>query len=124
MAAQEQAHVSGKRGEDIAAEYLENKGYVILARNVHLREEGFKGEIDIIAVDPAENTLAFVEVKYRATELDGGGVAALSPAQLKRIRKGAYVWLARQVSKAWRGIRIDVIDVGPERVRMHLIDVW
>ena len=48
---------TGKLGEDIAAKYLENKGYEIIARNYRKPW----GEIDIIA--EKKGTLVFVEVK-------------------------------------------------------------
>ncbi len=47
----------GKLGEDIAAEYLKNKGYEILERNYRKPW----GEIDIVAQQSRE--LVFVEVK-------------------------------------------------------------
>jgi putative endonuclease len=51
----------GKRGEEIAKEYLENKGYVILRMNWRHK----RAEIDIIAKH--EKTLIFVEVKTRSS---------------------------------------------------------
>ena len=51
----------GKRGEDIAKEYLENKGYHLLKLNwKHSR-----AEIDLIVKH--ENTLVFLEVKTRSS---------------------------------------------------------
>ncbi len=47
----------GRWGEDIAARYLEQQGYRILARNLRARH----GEIDIIAC--RADLLVFVEVK-------------------------------------------------------------
>ena len=49
----------GKRGEEVAAKYLESKGYVILARNWRNCHK----EIDIVAKDG--ETLVIVEVKTR-----------------------------------------------------------
>ncbi len=49
----------GKKGEEIAASYLESKGYTILERNFKCRS----GEIDLIAC--AEDKLVFIEVKTR-----------------------------------------------------------
>ena len=49
----------GKKGEEIAAQYLSEKGYEILERNWRNRHK----EIDIIAKDG--NELVIVEVKTR-----------------------------------------------------------
>ena len=49
----------GKEGEDIAAKYLAEKGFEIVARNYHYSH----GEIDIIAKDKQQ--LVFIEVKCR-----------------------------------------------------------
>ena len=53
--------IKGRQGEDVACEYLEQKGYDILARNFVYRGH----EVDIIAQD--KNEIVFVEVKQRAT---------------------------------------------------------
>ncbi len=55
----------GKRGEELAAQYLKEKGYVVFERNWRYG----KAEIDIIAMDG--KTLVFIEVKTRST-LDFG----------------------------------------------------
>jgi putative endonuclease len=58
----------GNWGEDLAANYLASKGFLILGRNVRTPY----GEIDLIARLPGKSpterdVLAFVEVKTRAT---------------------------------------------------------
>ena len=58
-------HDFGKLGEDLAVEYLINKGYHILERNWR---SGHK-EIDIIALDG--DTLVAVEVKTRKSNTYG-----------------------------------------------------
>ena len=50
---------AGKKGEDMVAKFLINKGYTVLKRNYISRF----GEIDIIA--EKHNTIVFVEVKTR-----------------------------------------------------------
>lgn len=55
----------GKRGEDIAKEYLEGKGYHI----VKLNWKHSRAEIDLIAIH--DGVLVFVEVKTRSS-LDYG----------------------------------------------------
>lgn len=53
------AQAIGKRGEDIATEYLLKKKYNVIMRNFHTRY----GEVDIIAAD--EQYIIFAEVKTR-----------------------------------------------------------
>ena len=58
-------HELGKKGEDLAVNYLVNKGYRILERNWR---SGHK-EIDIVAMDG--DTLVAVEVKTRKSNTYG-----------------------------------------------------
>ena len=53
---------SGRLGEQLTAEYLEEKGYEIVERNFKCRF----GEIDVIAQN--DRYLAFVEVKTRSAD--------------------------------------------------------
>ena len=55
-----QNSTTGKLGEDIAAKYLENKRYKIIARNYRKKW----GELDIVA--SKNNELVFVEVKTQS----------------------------------------------------------
>jgi putative endonuclease len=52
----------GKKGEGIARQHLENKGYLILKENWRFRHK----EVDIICKDGT--TLVFVEVKTRSDD--------------------------------------------------------
>ena len=62
----------GRRGEELAAAYLEQQGYSLVAANVtlpvgrNLRGATVNAEIDLIAYDG--ETLCFVEVKTRASD--------------------------------------------------------
>jgi putative endonuclease len=65
----------GKEGEDLAVDYLLQKGYKIIERNWHFK----KAEIDIIA--QKENILTAVEVKTRSTDVFGDPQEFLKPKQ-------------------------------------------
>lgn len=73
----------GRKGEDMAAEYLQEEGYCILERNWTNRG---RKEIDIIAVK--DDTVVFVEVKTRRL----GSVS--SPASAVDLRKQHRICLA------------------------------
>lgn len=70
----------GDEGEAKVAEYLQNEGYTICARNFHLRG----GEIDIIA--RKKEVIAFVEVKTRKVEQFTLSEVVTFPKQRKIIR--------------------------------------
>ena len=77
----------GVLGEQVAAAYLEGRGYRILRRNYCIRG----GEIDIIA----ENGIyiAFVEVKARRPGSMVGGFEAVTPAKQQRLLRTAEAYL-------------------------------
>ena len=51
----------GNQAEDIALEYLSTHGLELIEQNYLTK----MGEIDIIMLDKSEQTLVFVEVRYR-----------------------------------------------------------
>jgi len=65
----------GKKGEDLAADFLLKNGYKIVVRNWHFK----KAEIDIIA--QKGDTLVAVEVKTRSTDVFGDPQEFLKPKQ-------------------------------------------
>lgn len=76
----------GIKGEDIAASYLREKGYQIIARNYRLRN----GEIDIIAI--FDNVLVFIEVKTRSSNEYGSPLEAIGYYKLKALIRTAEVY--------------------------------
>ena len=75
----------GRRGEDLAHRYLRKRGYTIVARNYATR--GLTGEVDLIAWQG--ETLAFIEVKTRASNEFGEPDRAVNEEKRKRLRIAA-----------------------------------
>jgi putative endonuclease len=81
----------GERGEKIAEEHLQHRGYLILARNFRTRF----GELDLVAAD--RRTLVFCEVKTRVAGSHrgpDGPLDAIGPRKRDRLRRMARQWLA------------------------------
>ena len=111
----------GKRGEDIANEYLLTRGYEVIERNWRCRA----GEIDIVARQG--QSLVVVEVKARSSLSAGHPFEAITAAKLARLRSLAGLWCAAQ-PRAFSSVRIDAIAVivhahQPATVE-HLTGVW
>jgi putative endonuclease len=96
----------GALGEQLAADHLIGLGMRLVARNWRCRY----GELDLIAVDPAGDTVVFVEVKTRTGDGFGGLAQAVTPQKARRLRRLAGIWLAAQ-DQRWASVRIDVIGV-------------
>ncbi|MBL1215088.1 MAG: YraN family protein [Ignavibacteriae bacterium] len=99
-----QKQTIGKIGEDLAEEYLLNKGYKILQRNYRYGH----GEIDIIAKD--KNILVFIEVKTRNNLEFGPPELAVTKNKQRQIRKIAESYLYEKEIKE-TDCRIDVIAI-------------
>ena len=67
----------GNKGEQIAIDYLIEKGYSILDKNWRY----LKAEVDIIA--KIENTLAVVEVKTRSSDYFGNPQDFVNPKKIQ-----------------------------------------
>lgn len=80
--------VIGKRAEDLAARFLEQRGLAILARNFRCRG----GEIDLVCRDG--KSLVFVEVRLRRNAHYGGAAASITARKQKRIILAARHYLA------------------------------
>ncbi len=79
----------GKKGEEIAVKFLKDEGFEIIEQNYRYG----KGEIDIIAKDPSDNYLAFVEVKTRQNLDYGEPEYAITKNKQRQIRKMAELYL-------------------------------
>lgn len=102
--------VLGRRGEDVAAEYLEKQGLVVLDRNWRCRE----GELDIVATD--STGLVVCEVKTRSGTAFGEPAEAVTTRKIARIRQVTQVWLTAHQTP-WCPVRFDVVAVVMESGR-------
>lgn len=94
----------GRRGEDLAVGYLQDRGLVVLSRNWRCRD----GEIDVVATD--RSRLVVCEVKTRSNSAFGAPAEAVTWQKAARIRRVTEAWLtAHQVR--WCEIRFDVVAV-------------
>lgn len=79
----------GNAAEEKAAQWLMDNGFSIRERNWKTKY----CEIDCIA--EKGDTIYFVEVKYRTSASQGGGVAAITPKKLEQMRFAAELYIAR-----------------------------
>ncbi len=93
----------GKKGEEIAAAWLKNEGYTIMARNWYCGHQ----EIDIIAKQGEQ--IVIVEVKSRNEDYLEEPWEAVSAAKIRNIVQAADAWLIQE--KVDLETRFDVISV-------------
>lgn len=105
----------GRKAERAAATYLEMRGYTIVEQNWRRPN----AEIDIIA--EKDGVRYFVEVKYRLDYAQGGGLEAITPTKLQRMRRAARGYVEEV---KWRGeYCLSAVEVaGPQFSVMAFID--
>lgn len=94
------SYQTGRLGEDIAAGYLQERGYEILQRNLQL----LRAEVDLVVKQ--NDTLIFVEVKTRSNEEFGSGAEYISHRKQSQLMKAAKAYM-----KKGEWIRFDVISI-------------
>ena len=109
------AERGGRRAEAVAAFWLQLKGWDVIARRVRTPV----GEVDLVA--RRGRTVAFIEVKARATAAEAG--FALDDYRLRRVAAAAEA-LAHRVALPGDDMRIDAIFIVPWRLPRHLTNVW
>ena len=95
--------IIGAKGEDLAVDFLKQKGFDILHRN--LRSGRY--ETDIIAAK--DGRLHFVEVKTRRSDRYGLPEHLVDRKKLDRMIDAGSAYI--QSNPQWRWIRFDVIAV-------------
>jgi putative endonuclease len=94
----------GKWGEVLAADFLENQGYLIIERNCRTPY----GEIDIVAQDGG--VLVFVEVKTRSSDTYGFPEESITSKKREHLISAAQ-GILQSMSERSISWRIDVIAI-------------
>jgi putative endonuclease len=92
----------GKWGEENAADYLMQKGYEIIGRNVRTPY----GEIDILA--KKDDIVIFIEVKTRTSNKMGLPEESITPRKREHMIACAEYYAAENEFENWQ---IDVISI-------------
>lgn len=95
----------GNRGENLATEFLLEKGYTIVGRNFRFGHH----ELDIIA--EKNGTLMVIEVKSVHQQEFGTGESRILNKKQQSIIKAAYAYLDQNERYQNRPVRFDVICI-------------
>lgn len=109
----------GHEGENVATNYLMQKGYRIVARNWR---HGPK-EIDIVARDG--ETMVFVEVKTRSTLAFELPQEAVTKKKMKNLVEAADAYLIQyNIALESRFDIVGVLNGPPPKVIEHIVGAW
>jgi len=109
----------GKWGEDLAADYLQRKGYTIIERDW----KSGRRDLDIVAKNG--DVIVFVEVKTRCNSLYGQPEEAVDYRKLQSLQQAINHYIKfRHISQE---VRFDIISIvgtiGAEPDIQHIQDV-
>jgi putative endonuclease len=96
-------HDTGKKGEDMAVDYLQKQNFTILHRNWRYS----RYEIDVIAT--RDNVLHFIEVKTRRSLNFGYPEESVSRKKLQHILKGARGF--QQQYQNWQQVQYSILSI-------------
>jgi putative endonuclease len=95
----------GKKGEEIAAGYLQKKGYKILETNWRFG----RNEIDIVARDASGKYIVVVEVKSRHSIYGGEPETAVNRDKQRTLIRAANAYV--RTKNLQEEIRFDIISI-------------
>ncbi len=107
----------GDRYEALAWEFMSREGYRLLGRQLSCP----LGELDLVVHD--DETLVFIEVRYRRSNRFGGAAASITQAKQERLLKAIYWWLPKLAKLSFAGrmpiCRIDFVAFEQETLIWH-----
>ena len=106
---------TGNKGEELAVQALEERGFNILERNWHFKY----WEVDIIA--SRENRLHFVEVKTRTNQKFGYPEESITRDKMQSLKNAAEAY--QEKHPEWKYIQFDVaaITLNGDKLREFLL---
>ncbi len=102
----------GKKGENIAIDFLIKKGYNILEKNYRY----LKSEIDVITIK--EDTIVVIEVKTRSSSSFGNPQDFLKPKQIESLVKAINHYIIEKDLD--NEIRFDIIAILISKSGVHI----
>ncbi|MDD3947087.1 MAG: YraN family protein [Clostridia bacterium] len=109
-----QSAADGILAEVLAGNYLEEKGYKIVGRNVAYPKIG---ELDLVCEDG--KTLVFVEVKYRKDNEYGSPLESITVPKMRKLIKAANRYLT-ETNSCDRLVRFDVVCVMNDNIEHYI----
>ncbi len=106
----------GARYESQAANYLCDRGLLLLQQNFHCRF----GEIDLIMRE--QDFICFIEVKYRKSHGFDGAIGAIPPAKQRKIIQTARFFIAQHPQHADSAFRFDAFLIQQQADGSEQID--
>lgn len=108
----------GARGEEIAAAFLEARGFRVIAKNWMHR----LGEIDLIVERNGE--VRFIEVKLRYTRTFGYPEASITGAKLRHLARAIECWLQVQARppKRYQADAVAITLIPGQKSEIHWIE--
>ena len=104
------SNLVGKKYEALVANFLTEKGYIILERNYRNK----LGEIDLICKD--KDYIVFVEVKYKSSAKFGRPIEMISEQKIWHVRRSATLYL-KMKGLLEANVRFDAVEVLDEEIR-------
>jgi putative endonuclease len=105
----------GKKGEDMAARFLMDKGFEIIERNYRYKQS----EIDLIV--KKDNWLIFVEVKLRSSDAYGYPEDFVDYKKAKNVIDGAEQYT---YENDWQGnVRYDIVSIRLLKDKTEIVQI-
>ncbi len=96
----------GREGEQMAAAYLETKGYTVLEYNYFFEH----AEVDLVAYDEEQECIVFIEVKKRHSTVFGEPIESITEKKKENIYKASEAWIYERKMDG-SPVRFDVVGI-------------